>query len=67
MLWVLLSQDGSSARASSDGKLPVLSRLLGHSRDRMALHYARVGDRETEAAAERIGSAVADLIGVSAP
>lgn len=33
----------------------------------MALRYARVGDRETEAAGERIGSAVADLIGVSAP
>ncbi len=42
--------------------LPVLSRLLGHSRDRMALRYAHVGDREAADAAERIGSAIAELL-----
>lgn len=43
--------------------LPVLSRLLGHSRDRMAMRYAHVGDREAEEAAERIGTAIASLLG----
>lgn len=47
--------------------LPVLSRLLGHSRDRMALRYAHVCDHEAAEAADRIGSAIADLLGVSAP
>ena len=39
--------------------LPVLSRLLGHKRPSMTLRYAHVGDRETEAAAERIGATIA--------
>ena len=39
--------------------LPVVSRLLGHKRPSMTLRYAHVGDRETEAAAERIGRAIA--------
>lgn len=43
--------------------LPVLSRLLGHSQDRMALRYAHVSDRETEEAAERIGAEIAGLLG----
>ncbi len=43
--------------------LPVLSQLLGHSRDRMAMRYAHVGDREAEAAAERIGTEIAALLG----
>ena len=38
--------------------LPVVSRLLGHKRPSMTLRYAHVGDRETEAAAERIGVAI---------
>ena len=42
--------------------LPVVARLLGHSGDRMALRYAHVGDRETEAAAERIGVRIAKLL-----
>ena len=39
--------------------LPVVSRLLGHKNPSMTLRYAHVGDRETEAAAERIGTAIA--------
>ena len=42
--------------------LPVLSQLLGHRRDRMALRYAHVGDREAEEAAERIGVEIARLL-----
>ncbi|MDE0390045.1 MAG: site-specific integrase [Rhodospirillales bacterium] len=38
--------------------LPVVSRLLGHKRPSMTMRYAHVGDRETEAAAERIGAAI---------
>ena len=39
--------------------LPVVSRLLGHKRAGVTLRYAHVSDRETEAAAERIGAAIA--------
>ena len=46
--------------------LPVVSRLLGHKNPSMTLRYAHVGDRETEAAAERIGAAVARVLGGSA-
>ncbi len=38
--------------------LPVVSRMLGHQRPSMTMRYAHVGDRETEAAAERIGEAI---------
>ena len=38
--------------------LPVVSRLLGHKQPSMTLRYAHVSDRETEAAAERIGAAI---------
>ncbi len=47
--------------------LPVVSRLLGHSQVRMTLRYAHVGDRETEAAAERIGDALAALLSEPVP
>ena len=43
--------------------LPVLSQLLGHSRDRMAMRYAHIGDQEAEAAAERVGTRIAALLG----
>ena len=46
--------------------LPVVSRLLGHKRPSMTLRYAHVGDRETEAAAERIGEAIARALRVGA-
>lgn len=39
--------------------LPVVSRMLGHKRPSMTLSYAHVGDRETKAAPERIGVAIA--------
>ena len=42
--------------------LPVVSRLLGHSNTRMTLRYAHVSDRDTEAAAERVGEAIATLL-----
>ena len=42
--------------------LPVVSRLLGHKRPSMTLRYAHVSDRETEAAAERIGAAIAHAL-----
>ena len=42
--------------------LPVVSRLLGHKHPRMTLRYAHVGDRETEAAAERIGATIARVL-----
>ena len=42
--------------------LPVVSRLLGHLHPRMTFRYAHIGDRETEAAAERIGVAIATML-----
>ena len=45
--------------------LPVVSRLLGHKHPSMTLRYAHVGDREIEAAAERIGTAIARALGGS--
>ena len=44
--------------------VPVVSRMLGHSNVRMTLRYAHFGDREVEEAAERVGQAVADIIGL---
>ena len=42
--------------------VPVVSRLLGHSNVRITLRYAHLGDREIEAAAERIGEAMARVM-----
>ena len=44
--------------------VPVVSRLLGHSNTRMTLRYAHLGDRDIEAAAERIGQEIAALMGL---
>ena len=43
--------------------LPVVARLLGHAGERMTLRYAHVGDRDVEAAAERIGAGLAAALG----
>ena len=43
--------------------VPVVSRLLGHSRVSMTLRYAHLGDREVEAAAERVGQYIASKLG----
>ena len=45
--------------------LPVVARLLGHSKTTMTLRYAHTGDRETEAAAERVGGVISGLLGMS--
>ncbi|MCY3761804.1 MAG: site-specific integrase [Gemmatimonadetes bacterium] len=42
--------------------LTVTARLLGHSDVRMTMRYTHVGDREIEAAAERVGLAIAFLM-----
>ena len=42
--------------------LPVVCRLLGHSRHRMALRYIHIDDREAKEAAERIGRDIAELL-----
>ena len=45
--------------------LPVVARLLGHSQTTMTLRYAHTGDRETEAAAERVGRVISEFLGMS--
>ena len=42
--------------------VPVVSRLLGHSDVRSTLRYAHLGNREIEAAAERVGQSIAALL-----
>ncbi len=44
--------------------VPVVSRLLGHSNVSMTLRYAHLGDRDIEAAAERVEQAIATIIGL---
>ncbi len=41
--------------------LPIVAKLLGHSRCSMTLRYAHVHDRDVEAAAERSGEAIVRL------
>ena len=43
--------------------LPVVSKLLGHGQASMTLRYAHVADRELDAAAERVGQAIARMCG----
>ena len=42
--------------------LPVVARLLGHAQVQMTLRYAHVSDRDVEAAAERIGGVMAEIV-----
>ena len=42
--------------------LPVVARLLGHAQVQMTLRYAHVNDRDVEAAAERIGGVMAEIM-----
>ena len=44
--------------------VPVVSRILGHANVRMTLRYAHLADRDIEAAAERIGQAMAQLTNI---
>ena len=44
--------------------LPVVSRMLGHSSVTMTLRYAHLADRDVEAAAERVGRAVASIMDI---
>ena len=44
--------------------LPVVSKLLGHSQCAMTLRYTHAADKDIEAAAERIGTRIAELLHV---
>ena len=44
--------------------VPVVSRLLGHNDVSMTLRYAHLADRDIEAAAERVGDAMAEIMGL---
>ena len=46
------------------GYVKFVSRLLGHSDVRSTLRYAHLGDREIEAAAERVGQSIAAVMGL---
>ena len=45
--------------------LPVVARLLGHAQVQMTLHYAHVSDQNVDAAAERIGGVMAEIMNSS--
>ena len=57
-----IPRHGASSNAShavmNGVPVPVVSRMLGHSNVRMTLRYAHLGDREIEAATERVGQAI---------
>ena len=57
----------ASQAAIAGVPLPVIARLLGHSDVRMTMRYAHVGDREIEAAAERVGQVIASMTVRQAP
>ena len=42
--------------------VPVVSRLLGHSNVSMTLRYAHLGDRDIEAAVEKVGKAISAIM-----
>ena len=47
--------------------LPVVSHLLGHAQTRMTLRYAHLSDRDIAVAAERIGTALDNVVTGRAP
>lgn len=55
----------ASQAAMNGVPLPLVARLLGHSNVRTTMRYAHVGDREVEAAAERVGQTISAVIGLS--
>ena len=57
----------ASHAAMNGVPLPVVSRLLGHSDPRTTLRYAHLGDREIEAAAERVGESIAAIMDSGIP
>ena len=54
----------ASHAAMNGVPVPVVSRMLGHSNVRMTLRYAHLADRDIEAAAERVGQEIVDLMGL---
>ena len=42
--------------------LSTVARMLGHADPTMTLRYTHIGDRDVEAAAERIGRAIQDAM-----
>lgn len=44
--------------------VPVVSRMLGHANVEMTMRYAHLADRDIEAAAERVGAALARAMGL---
>ena len=54
-----------ASQAAMNGiPLPVVARMLGHSDVSMTMRYAHVGDREIEAAAERVGKIIGAVLGL---
>ncbi len=54
----------ASQAVMSGVPVPVVSRLLGHSDVSTTFRYAHLGDRDVEAAAERIGQYIGSIMGV---
>lgn len=52
----------ASHAVMNDVAVPVVSRLLGHSDVRVTLRYVHLEDRDIEAAAKRIGLAMAQAM-----
>ena len=55
----------ASHAALANVPLPVIARLLGHSRERMTLRYAHISDHEAQDAAERIGNELSTVLGLA--
>ncbi len=49
----------ASQAVARGAALPTVAKMLGHADPRMTLRYAHASDRDVEAAAERIGTAIA--------